>query len=125
MKLLIDENLSPLLAQWANEQGIEASAVIYVGLQGQPDIKVWRYAYAQSQIVVTVNVGDFINLAEKIDLHPGVIAFREAGLDRATQWARLQEAVRFVDRHCANDLTNHVLEVRGVGDLILHEIPKA
>ncbi len=90
MKLLIDENLSPLLAQWANEQGIEASAVIYVGLQGQPDIQVWRYAYAQSQIVVTVNVGDFISLAEKIDLHPGVIAFREAGLDRATQWARLQ-----------------------------------
>lgn len=88
MKLLIDENLSPLLARWANEQGIEANAAIYVGLQGKPDIQVWRYAFEHSLIVATVNVDDFINLAKHIDLHPGVIAFREAGLTRLEQWAR-------------------------------------
>ncbi|MBK1621724.1 hypothetical protein CKO42_25725 [Lamprobacter modestohalophilus] len=63
MKLLIDENLSPQLAAWANEQGLEASAAIYVALQGKPDIQLWRHASAHSQIVVTVNVGDFLSLA--------------------------------------------------------------
>ncbi|MBK1646860.1 hypothetical protein CKO25_19950 [Thiocapsa imhoffii] len=124
MKLLIDENLSPQLAAWANQQGLEASAAVYVGLQGKPDIQVWRYAYSQSRIVVTVNVGDFIQLAEGFELHPGVIAFREAGLDRKTQWERLQEAIRFVERHCAGDLTNQVLEVKRSGELVLHAIPE-
>ncbi len=44
MKLLIDENLSPLLALWANELGLETDAAIYVGLQGKSDLRVWRYA---------------------------------------------------------------------------------
>ncbi|MEA3643866.1 MAG: DUF5615 family PIN-like protein [Lamprobacter sp.] len=125
MKLLIDENLSPLLARWANEQGIEASAVIHVGLQGKPDSQIWQYAYKHSQIVVTVNVGDFISLAQNIDLHPGVIAFREAGLDRVAQWARLYETIQYTEANCDGDLTNQVLEVRGIGDLVLHAIPEA
>jgi predicted nuclease of predicted toxin-antitoxin system len=124
LKLLIDENLSPLLARWANDQGVEASAVVHVALQGRPDIQVWQHAYAQSQIVVTVNVGDFISLAQKIDLHPGVIALREAGLSRSMQWERLQEAIRYVETHCAGDLTNQVLEVKGVGDVLLHNVPQ-
>ena len=92
VKLLIDENLSPLLARWANELGLEAEAAIYVGLQGETDLRVWRHAYDHSQIVVTVNVGDFIRLASDVVLHPGVIALREAGLDRREQWERLREA---------------------------------
>ena len=123
MKLLIDENLSPLLARWANELGLEAEVAIYVGLQGEPDLRVWRYAYEHSQIVVTVNVGDFIRLANDVDLHPGVIALREAGLDRRAQWERLREAIAFIEQHCGGDLINQLLEVRGAGDFILHTIP--
>ena len=123
MKLLIDENLSPLLARWANELGLEAEAAIYVGLQAEPDLRVWRHAYDHSQIVVTVNVADFIRLANDVDLHPGVIALREAGLDRRAQWERLREAIAFIKQHCGGDLINQLLEVRGAGDLILHAIP--
>lgn len=123
MKLLIDENLSPLLARWANESGVVASAVIYVGLQGKPDIDIWRYAFENDFVVVTVNVEDFIVLAKGVALHPGVIAFREAGLDRLAQWARLQEAMAYVESHCAGDLVNKVLEVRGSGGFWLQEIP--
>ena len=123
MKLLIDENLSPRLALWANERGLEASAAVYVGLQGAPDTEVWHHAYVHSQIVVTVNVGDFIGLAGNVELHPGVIAFREAGLSRQAQWERLQQAIDLVRRECAGDLTNQVLEVRGNGELVLHAIP--
>jgi predicted nuclease of predicted toxin-antitoxin system len=123
LNLLIDENLSPLLVRWANELGIAASAVIYVGLQGKPDLDIWRYAYENDQIVVTVNVGDFISLAKGVELHPGVIAFREAGLDRKTQWARLREALAYVQLHCAGELVNKILEVRGSGDFLLHTVP--
>jgi len=123
LKLLSDENLSPRLARWANELGLEASAAAYVGLRGEPDTEVWRYAYVHCQIVVTVNVGDFIGLAGNVELHPGVIALREAGLSRQEQWERLQQAIALVRRECAGDLTNQVLEVRGTGDMVLHAIP--
>lgn len=68
MRLLIDENLSPRLARWACELGIPADAM------------------ARDQIVVTVNVGDFMRLAAAIDVQPGVIALREAGLYAEEQW---------------------------------------
>lgn len=122
MKLLIDENLSPVLARWANESGVFASSVIYVGLQGKPDINIWRYAFENDLVVVTVNVADFIALAKGVELHPGVIVFREAGLDRLTQWARLQECLAYVETHCAGDLLNKVLEVWGSGEFLLQEI---
>ena len=64
MRLLIDENLSPRLARWACDQ-----------------------------IVVTVNVGDFLRLAASIEVHPGVIALREAGLSAEQQWLRVQSAL--------------------------------
>lgn len=103
--------------------GITASAAIYVGLQGKPDIDVWRYAFENDQIVVTVNFGDFIALAKDVELHPGVIAFREAGLARLTQWSRLKEALDYIESNCAGDLVNKVLEVRGSSDFLLQEIP--
>ena len=123
MKLLIDENLSPRLALWANERGGEASAAVYAGLHGAPDAEIWHYAYAHGQIVVTVNVGDCIALAGHAGLHPDVIAFREAGLSRQAQWELLEQAMDHIRGECAGDLTNQVLEVRGNGQFLLHAIP--
>ena len=63
MKLLIDENLSPTLARRAQEIDIPAQALRDVGLIGQSDIHVWQCAWENDLIVVTLNVGDFLNLA--------------------------------------------------------------
>lgn len=123
MKLLIDENLSPLLAQWANQAGFPSQAVRDAGLMGQPDIRVWQYAWRYDQVVVTLNIGDFLNLARSIELHPGVIALREAGLSREDQWQRLCQALEWADDRRGGDLVNKVLEVRGDGDLELHDVP--
>ena len=123
MKLLIDENLSPSLAAPANELGIPTQAVRDIGLAGVADIRIWRYAWANDQTVVTANVGDFLKLAGGYELHPGVIAMREAGLGRDAQWQRLAKAVDFVRQHCNNDLINHVLELRALDVFVLHEIP--
>lgn len=123
MKLLIDENLSPRLAIWANNLGIPSQPVGHVGLQGKSDQIVWEYAYRNDQIVVTINVGDFIHLAVSAELHPGVIVLREAGLNRLEQWERLREAIRFVQTECAGELVNRVLEIPGGGTYVLHKIP--
>ena len=123
MKRLIDENLSPRLAIWANNLGIPSQAVGHVGLQGKSDQIVWEYAYRNDQIVVTINVGDFIHLAGSAELHPGVIVLREAGLNRLEQWERLREAIRFVQTECVGELINRVLEIPGKGAYVLHMIP--
>jgi predicted nuclease of predicted toxin-antitoxin system len=124
VKLLIDENLSPRLAEWAAERGIDAVAAIYIGLRGCPDSMLWQRAYEETRVVVTVNVADFISLAQGYEVHPGVIALREAGLGRADQWSRLREAIDFADTHCGGDLLNCVLDLKGPGRITLHPIPE-
>lgn len=123
MKLLIDENLSPMLAVRANEIGIPAQAARDVGLAGAADIRIWRYAWEHDQIVVTINVSDFLQLAGGYDLHPGVIAIREAGLGRDGQWERLARAIDWAMGKCDGDLINRVLEIRSLDQLVVHDIP--
>ncbi len=81
MRLLIDENLSPRLARWACDQ-----------------------------IVVTVNVGDFLRLAASMEVHPGVIALREAGLSAEQQWLRVQSALQLIQHDRDTGLINRVLD---------------
>jgi hypothetical protein len=84
---------------------------------------VFAHAFSNDQVVVTVNAGDFITLAAGVDLHPGVIAFREAELRAELQWNRLQAALFFADQACNGDLINRVLEVQQGGDCLLHANP--
>ena len=123
MNLLIDENLSPRLARWACEQGYPAEAAAHVGLSGAADQTVFAYAYRRNQVVVTVNVSDFMTLASAMELHPGVIALREAELTAQRQWLRLQTALNFAEVNCHGDLLNRVLEVSRNTKLLLHTIP--
>jgi len=123
MKLLIDENLSPVLARQANLMGIPAAAVRDVGLAGASDARVWRHAWDNDQIVVTANFGDFLRLATGYELHPGIIALREAGLSRAEQWQRLSQAIEWVRSSRAGGLINQVLEVCSPSVMQLHDIP--
>ena len=96
--------------------------MVHVGLSGATDAAVFATAFSQDQ-VVTVNVGDFITLAAGVDLHPGVIALREAELSAALQWDRLKTALAFADKACNGDLINRVLEVQEGGACLLHAIP--
>ena len=123
MQLLIDENLSPRLALWACRLGYPAEAAVHVGLAGAADDRVFAQALRRDQVVVTVNVSDFMTLASGIDEHPGVIALREAELRAEQQWQRLKGALAYAEQHCEGELLNHVLEVQAEGLWILHAIP--
>ena len=59
-------------------------------------------------VVVTTNVRDLIELLD-VELHPGLIVMREAGLSRTQQWARLEPVLRRV--LAAGDPNNRVIEV--------------
>ena len=124
MQLLIDENLSPRLARWACEHGYPAEAAVHVGLAGAPDSSVFAQAFSRDQVVVTVNVGDFMTLAAGMDVHPGVIALREAELNAQDQWLRLHAALTYAELACGGDLLNRVLEVQTSGQIVLHELPR-
>ena len=123
LRLLIDENLSPRIARWACEQGIPAEAAVHVGLAGSEDEVVFAHALAHDQIVATLNVGDFMRLAAAMEVHPGVIALREAGLNAEQQWLRIQSALHAIAQSKDADLINRVLEVQYDGVVVWHEIP--
>lgn len=123
MRLLIDENLSPRLARWAAELGVHALSVPHVGLGGRPDAILWHYAFAHDLTIVTTNARDFIELLD-VQLHPGLIVIREAGLSRVQQWNRLEPVVRYVLATAdPNFMVNRVIEVWSVGDFDIREIP--
>ena len=103
--------------------GIPAEAAVQVGLAGAADEDVFAHAMARDQIVVTVNVGDFMRLAAAIEVHPGVIALREAGLNAEEQWLRVQSALELINQSRDPDMVNRVLEIQSDVVVRWHEIP--
>jgi len=122
LKLLVDEMLSPKLVQKLAEIGIPAQHVTHVGLMGKSDSAVWAHAFENDFALVTVNVRDFLNLASKVELHPGAIVLRRAGLDRDEQWSYLRLALDRID--ITAPLANRVIEVTEDGTIIVHDIPE-
>ncbi len=114
MRLLIDEQLSPILVRRSAEKGIFAQHVAHVGLSGKSDHAIWLYAYRNDQIVVTANAGDFLMLAAGVDLHPGLVVLRESGLDRREQWSRLEPVIDHL-LEMQESIINRVIEISGPG----------
>jgi len=123
VRLLVDEHLSPKLVQWAAELGVYALSVPHAGLSGKPDVFLWRYAFQHDLTLVTTNARDFIELLY-VELHPGLIVIREPGLSRIEQWSRLEPVVQLVLTTAdKNFMVNRVIEIWGVGDFDVREIP--
>jgi predicted nuclease of predicted toxin-antitoxin system len=123
VRLLIDEQLSPKLVQWAAELGVYALSVPHAGLAGKPDAFLWRYAFEHDLTVVTTNARDFIELLDA-EVHPGLIVIREAGLTRTEQWDRLEPIVRHVlTTGDPNFMINRMIESWGIGHFDVREIP--
>jgi predicted nuclease of predicted toxin-antitoxin system len=123
IRLLIDEQLSPILVGRLAEQGIYAEHVAHVGLSGAADPAIWRYAFEHDFAVVTANARDFLTLAAGVTLHPGLIVLRESGLTRDEQWARLAAVVEHV-HHLHKQLVNRVVEVWSVGEFDIRDLPQ-
>ena len=78
-RFLIDENLSPQLADHLRAvHGYEAVHVNEIGLQGASDPDVLARAVAEDWIVVTSNAEDFRQLGRRTPDHPGLAIMLDA-----------------------------------------------
>jgi predicted nuclease of predicted toxin-antitoxin system len=122
---LLDENLSPRLVERLATIGIYAAHVAHLGLSGRSDPALFRYAYENDFIVVTINAADFLTLAAAMDAHPGVIVLRVSGLSINEQWEHLLPAPKDCLGRSSpqGDMLNHVIEIIGVGRFHRQPLP--
>ncbi len=64
-----------------------------------------------------------MRLAAVMEVHPGVIALREAGLSSEQQWLRVQAALQLIEQDPDADLINRVLEIQAEAVHVWHQIP--
>lgn len=75
--------------------------------------------------VVTTNADDFLELADDVGVHSGLILLRESGLSREEQWIRIECVVRFVlSQNDPDYQLNKVVDVLGPESLHCTEFPK-
>ncbi|MGC8540265.1 MAG: DUF5615 family PIN-like protein [Phycisphaerae bacterium] len=55
MKFLIDNQLSPKLAQWITAQGYDSAHLQDIGLADAPDIEILEFAAANRYVLVSKN----------------------------------------------------------------------
>jgi predicted nuclease of predicted toxin-antitoxin system len=114
LRLLLDEDLSPTVAQALREvDGLDAVAVRDRGKLAATDREVMELAFAESRILVTANVDDFASLAAARELHPGIVLLVEGNLLRNEQLAVTRQAVAVIEAEAAagRDMVNRVLRM--------------
>jgi predicted nuclease of predicted toxin-antitoxin system len=107
-RFLIDENLSPRLADVARDFGFEATHVNYLGLRSETDWELLKVVAADDWVLVTNNALEFRGRYREIDLHPGVI-FLVPVIRRPQQIRLFEAALHYVRQY--PDLTNRGLDI--------------
>gem|GEM_PF-375936 len=120
IRILLDEHVSPSLVGKLGDKGVFAVAATHVGLSGEPDAKIWNYAFENDFVVVTGNARDFIRLLN-VEVHPGLIVLREGGLTREEQWvclAKIKSACEIsnIQRHRVTCYMDENRLVRSFGE---------
>ena len=109
VKFLVDAQLPPALAQWLREAGHDAQAVREVGLREAEDGAIWRYAQAQSQVVITKDE-DFAQRAQTGAAGPVIVWLRLGNTSNAALRAwlvpQMPKLVRLIEQG------SRVVEVR-------------
>jgi predicted nuclease of predicted toxin-antitoxin system len=124
IRILLDEHVSPSLVGKLGDKGVFAGAATHVGLSGEPDAKIWNYAFENDFVVVTGNARDFIRLLN-VEVHPGLIVLREGGLTRDEQWDRIRPVIEHVlESGDDNFLVNRLEEISDVDEWKIREIPE-
>lgn len=66
MKLYLDENLSPRIAELLRARGLDAVSAHEAGNTQLTDVAQLRYATGQGRAIVTCDVADFVALATEM-----------------------------------------------------------
>jgi predicted nuclease of predicted toxin-antitoxin system len=121
VKLLLDENISPVAAVALAAEGIDAWHVRDRGLEGATDEELLDRAYDEDRVLVTLNVGDFEDLVRDREVHAGVVLIERAGLLRDQQIELVRRIAAAIAEHGA--LINEVLRVADDGTRSFESLP--
>jgi uncharacterized protein with PIN domain len=104
IKLYLDENMNPKIAQQLRLRGIDAIHVLEVAASGESDTQQLARATEQGRALVTTD-SDFIDLASQGVEHAGII-FGAQESHSFGDWVRGLELICFVYK--VEDMKNHV-----------------
>ncbi|GAJ96120.1 DUF5615 family PIN-like protein [Rhizobium rhizogenes] len=121
MKLLVDECLSPQLAQRARDAGFgESSHVTWMNKAGWKDWELKGFILEGDWTFVTINSVDFRGPRSNpgssgeyagVDLHAGLICFNAPdGIRRDAQLEMLDAAIQIIEEH-GGEIINMLIEV--------------
>ncbi len=118
VKLLLDENISPVVAErLCKEDGLDACGVRDRGLLEATDAVV--LAFSEDRVLVTKNVNDFEKLARSRELHAGIVLLEDGGLSRDEQLEVVRAALKEIEAR--SDMVNCVLRVAADGTMRLDD----
>ncbi len=124
MRLLLDENVSPSAVHPLAEAGHDLYHLRDRGLIGQADHVIWHRAIEESRVLVTINARDFVRLAEREELHGGLITF-PSGSTSAEQLVLISRAIEAfeTDRARGQDSINRWLDIADDGQIRITDLP--
>jgi predicted nuclease of predicted toxin-antitoxin system len=127
LKILIDEDLSPWVAQRLRvDKLVDAAHVRDRGSLGKTDREVLQLAFGEDRILVTANVIDFERLARSSEIHGGIVVVMAGSLRRTEQLAVLCNVVDTLSAEFAagRDMVNRVLRVPIEGANEFFDLPE-
>jgi predicted nuclease of predicted toxin-antitoxin system len=120
VKLLVDANLSPIVAKLLREHGHDVEHVVEVGLGTASDIVIFDYAVETSRVVISCDTDFGVLLAQSRTTAPSLVLFRHMNDTTPHEQAKLMLG--------ALTATNEQLEVGAIvtlapGHLRIRSLP--
>ena len=117
---LIDECLSPKLADVAAKRSVEGAHATRRGLTSTPDPVIARWCVTNDFALVTNNARDFRRIYSSLDLHPGLVVILPEIV--ASEQVRLFALI--LDRvEREPDLVNKLMEIDFAGAITIKDWP--
>jgi predicted nuclease of predicted toxin-antitoxin system len=112
LAFLIDENLSPSLAEMAQERGFRAMHATWAELSGRKDHQVASYAAKSNMILVTNDLSDFRRIYKRKKLHPGIIFLGVVERDQMDREAQRHMFEQALDQAESDEPINEAIYVQ-------------
>src|SRR4051794_41145603 len=99
MKLWVDEDLSPSLVEVCHDADHPATGVRDRGKLSTNDHALAEILLDEGWVLVTNNAGDFLELAVRAELHPGVVFIELGSAQMEREW--LAVAITHIEQTAA------------------------